>query len=55
MQKNSRMINLYEKEYYQEVLKRTSMLKQWIEEKKEDDKRRLSNRYALFCSTGCFR
>lgn len=35
MQKNSRMINLYEKEYYQEVLKRTSMLQQWIEEKKK--------------------
>ena len=35
MQKNSRMINLYEKEYYQEVLKRTSMFQQWIEEKKK--------------------
>ena len=35
MQKNSRMINLYEEEYYQEVLERPSMLQQWIEEKKK--------------------
>ena len=29
------MINLYEEEYYQEVLKRPSMLQQWIKEKKK--------------------
>lgn len=34
MQKNSRMINLYEKEYYRDVLKRTNILQQWIEEKR---------------------
>ena len=35
MQKNSQMISLYEEEYYQEVLKRPSMLQQWIKEKKK--------------------